>query len=493
MERSSGILMHITSLPSPYGIGTLGKEAYAFADFLKAAGQKHWQVLPINPTGYGDSPYQAFSTFAGNPYMIDLDTLAAEGLLQAEEYQTLNWGDDPENVDFGKVYVNKMHVLRIAKEHAALDTDDSFREFCELHNWWLHDYAVYMAAKSVHQNLPWNEWHDEGISQHNPEAIEQFERDYADEVAFWKFVQHLFFKQWFALKAYVNNLGIDIIGDIPFYVSADSSDVWAGKHLFRFDEDMQPSAYAGVPPDYFSADGQYWGNPIFNWDHLRETGYNWWVERLAHMMSLYDMIRIDHFRGFEAFYAIDKGAETAAHGHWIKGPGIDFFRAVEQRLGHLPLIAEDLGFLTQEVHELRKEAGFPGMKVLQFAFNPHESSDYLPHRFDFNCAVYTGTHDNATLRGWFEEARIEEVEEAVQYAALTEQEGYNWGMIRLMYGSVANIAIAQMQDFLDLPGGARMNTPSTLGGNWQWRLRADAIPAGMAEKIAGMVRLYGRS
>jgi len=492
MERSSGILMHITSLPSEYGIGTLGVEAYRFADFLSAASQKYWQILPVNPTGFADSPYQSFSTFAGNPYMIDLDMLSERGFIKQSDYSGLDWGNDPLSVDYGMVYLNRFKVLRKAAQNTDVESVEEYRLFCEKNSWWLDDYAIFMAAKYENDTLPWYEWKDEGLRLHEPDAVKAFEKEHEEDVEFWRFTQYLFFEQWGKLKEYVNGLGIKIIGDIPFYVACDSSDVWAERSLFCFDDDHQPSAFAGVPPDFFSEDGQFWGNPVYDWEYMKRDGYEWWTNRLKHMCMLYDVIRVDHFRGFEAFYVIDRHSKSAVNGEWRKGPGEDFFNVIARKLGRLPIIAEDLGFLTPGVHELRKGAGYPGMKVLQFAFDSKEESDYLPHNYEHDCVVYTGTHDNTTITGWFEEADKEDVAFAVEYGALTKEEGYNWGILRLMYESVGNVAIAQMQDFLGLPGSARMNTPSTIGNNWRWRVGRDYYEPELVHKIGRMVRLYGR-
>ncbi len=493
MERSSGILMHISSLPSACGIGTLGKAAYRYADFLKRAGQKYWQVLPIGPTGCGNSPYQSFSTYAGNPYFIDLDMLAEEGLLSPNDYTNIDWGDDPARVDYGKIYENRFNVLRKAFENGSWRDAEAVGQFLQDKSGWIHDYALFMALKNHLGMLPWNKWPDEGAKLGTAEAREKFGTLLRYDVEFWIYIQYLFYKQWYALKQYVNALGIRIIGDVPIYVAQDSSDIWANPGIFWLDAERNPVCVAGCPPDYFSATGQLWGNPLYDWASLKKSGYQWWMQRIAALREIFDVIRIDHFRGFEAFYAIPRGEETAQNGTWIQGPGIDFFNALRQEMGEVPIIAEDLGFLTPEVRRLLDDTGYPGMKVLQFAFDSREPSDYLPHNYNRNCVVYTGTHDNDTGAGWFTSVRPEDAELAKEYLRLTSEEGYSWGLVRGALSSVADLAVAQMQDFLELPGEARMNIPSTLGGrNWQWRMAESALTDALAERIGHMTRLYGR-
>ncbi|MDL2238072.1 4-alpha-glucanotransferase [Christensenellaceae bacterium OttesenSCG-928-K19] len=492
MKRSAGVLMHITSLPSPYGIGTMGKAAFEYVDFLKACGQGYWQILPLNPTGFGDSPYQCFSTFAGNPYLIDLDLLREQGLLKKKEYEGLDWGSDPESVDYGKVYNNKFKVLAVAAGRARLIENKKYNKFCRKNEWWLHDYARYMAIKGRNGMRSWMEWEDEGLRLHKADKVEAYAEKHEEDVHFWMYIQFLFFEQWGKLKRYANEKGVKIIGDIPIYVAPDSADVWAGRKNFLFDDDHSFSCYAGVPPDYFCEDGQFWGNPIYNWDHMKKNNYDWWIKRLVHLESLYDMIRIDHFRGFQSYYSIDRNETTARNGQWREGPCMDFFGEVKKQLKDFPIIAEDLGFLTPEVHAMRQKTGYPGMKVLQFAFDPKGESDYLPHKYEKNCVVYTGTHDNTTLAGWLDEAGKDELRFAARYGAFTKKEGYCWGMLRLMHSSVANLAIAQMQDYLELSADARMNTPATFGKNWRWRVKPGYAKPALAKRIRRMVRLYGR-
>lgn len=492
MDRSSGILMHITSLPSRFGIGTMGGAAYEFVDFLAQAGQKYWQVLPIHPTGYGDSPYQSFSTYAGNPYLIDLEMLCKKGSLQESECESLDWGEDPENVDYEKIFVNKFKVLRHAFDRGFNPQEEGYVDFLQKNQEWLPDYAVFMAAKAQNKMQPWKNWDNEELVLHNSEAIAEFAQKNNVHVDFYKYVQYLFFGQWTALKKYANSRGISLIGDIPIYVAADSADAWGSREMFRFNPDNDSVNVAGCPPDFFSDDGQYWGNPLYNWDYLKQTDYGWWMRRLKSLSKLYDMIRIDHFRGFEAYYSIEHGAQNARGGRWVKGPGMDFFSRVKEKLPGLNIIAEDLGFLTEEVHILLEKIGYPGMKVLQFAFDSGSGNAYLPHNYNENCVVYTGTHDNDTIAGWMKHSPEKEVESAKRYAALTQEEGYNWGMIRLALSSVAALAVVPMQDYLNLPSSARMNRPATLGKNWRWRIYPNALSDSLAQKIRGLADRYGR-
>ena len=482
--RRAGILMPLSSLPSPHGIGTMGAAARDFVDFLAAAGQSCWQILPVGPTSYGDSPYQSFSSFAGNPYFIDLDDLAGRGLLEREEYAGLDWGDDPSRVDYGKLYENRYPVLRLAcgrleaREGAALD------RFCREEADWLEDYALFMALKGKFGGASWQDWPRE-LRLRRPDALEAARRELAGEVRFWQGVQYLFFTQWRALKERANRRGISIIGDLPIYAAGDSADVWASPEQFQLDGEGRPTQVAGCPPDGFTADGQLWGNPLFRWERMKGEGYAWWLRRLAFQFRIYDILRLDHFRGFEAYYAIPAGETTARNGHWEPGPGMNFFRAVRAALGRREIIAEDLGFLTPAVRAMLRQSGFPGMKVLQFAFDSRDKgSDYLPHCYPRRCVVYTGTHDNDTILGWMKSAPRKDVSFAKEYLRLNSREGYHWGMMRAAWASPADLAVMQMQDLLGLDGEARMNTPSTLGDNWQWR----ALPGSYGEKLAR--RLY---
>ena len=490
MKRASGILLHLSSLPSKWGIGTLGKEAFCFVDFLKRAGQTYWQILPVGPTSYGDSPYQSYSTFAGNPYLIDLELLEEEGLLKPEDYQILDWGEHPSCVDYDRLKENRFLVLRTA--FSRFDpSQDEFTEFLKKEAGWLDDYALYMACKEAFDQKSWLEW-EPGLKLRDLNVLSRYREEMNGEIRFWQFVQYEFFKQWNALKEYAVSSGVEIIGDIPIYVALDSADVWANPGLFQLNETGEPTGVSGCPPDPFAVTGQLWGNPLYRWDVHRETGYGWWMERIRAAQKRFDVIRIDHFRGFDEYYAIPYGDPTAENGCGEPGPGWDFFRAVQEMLGAVRVIAEDLGFLTESVQQLLEKTRYPGMKVLQFAFNPWESSSYLPHNHIKNCVVYTGTHDNNTIAGWFQSISAEDAAFCKNYLRLNREEGYNWGFIKAAWASVADTAVAQMQDFLDLDATARMNTPSTVGSNWKWRLEPGMLTEELAEKIREMTALYRR-
>lgn len=483
--------MHISSLPSPYGIGTMGKEARKFADFLEKAGQKYWQILPICPTSYGDSPYQSFSSFAGNPYFIDLETLCKEKLLKRSECESFPWGENPHYVDYGVMYQSRYQLLRLAFNRFKKDIPDEFYTFCKKEAEWLEEYALFMALKDAHGGVAWFEWEDE-LRLRKPEALEAARREYADNILFYKMLQYLFYKQWWSLKEYVNGKGIEIVGDVPIYVAGDSADVWANPSQFYLDENLNPIDVAGCPPDAFSADGQLWGNPLFRWDVMKKDNYEWWTKRIKAVSKLYDVVRIDHFRGFDSYYAIPAKDTTAKNGEWRQGPGMDLFKTLKRRLGKLNIIVEDLGFLTPSVLKLVADSGFPGMKVVQFAFDSREGSNYLPHTYPTNCVVYTGTHDNDTIMGWMKTAPKASVKFAKEYLNLTKEEGYNWGMMRGAWGSVADTAIVTMQDIIGAGSEARMNTPSTLGGNWEWRATSDQIDNKLAKRVYKYMEMYGR-
>ena len=494
-ERSSGILFHPTSLPGKYGIGTLGKEAYAFIDFLKKSRQKLWQIFPLGPTGYGDSPYQSFSSFAGNPYLIDFDLLIEAHLLSEEDLRDVFFGDNEEYIDYGAIYNQKYPLLRKAYENFKSSDNHEMREnlehFKRENASWLNDYSLYISLKNHFNGLPWNEWaHDIKNREHG--AMEHYKNELADDIEYHNFIQFLFFKQWGDVKRYANENGIKIIGDIPIFVAADSSDAWANPEIFLFDEERKPVKVAGVPPDYFSATGQLWGNPLYNWQKLKETNYSWWVERVRANLSTCDIIRIVHFRGFEAYWAVPYGDDTAINGQWEPGPGIDLFNAIKSQLGELPIIAEDLGLMTQGVIDLREATGFPGMKILGFAFDSGEENDYLPHTYTKNCVVYTGTHDNDTLIGWFQKAKEEDRQFARDYLNSRSDDEIHWDAIRGAWSSVANMAISPVQDFLGLGSEARINTPGVAAGNWQWRLRHGVLTDELAERIAKLTRVYSR-
>ncbi|MGI6168657.1 MAG: 4-alpha-glucanotransferase [Christensenellales bacterium] len=492
MQRSSGVLMHISSLPSSYGIGTLGSEAFAFVDFLKDSGQKLWQMLPTGPTSYGDSPYQSFSTFAGNPYFIDLDLLQQEGLLRKADYVLLDWGSNPGKVDYGKLYRNRFSVLWKAFVQGREALAGDVRRFREEQAEWIADYALFMAVKGYFGDVAWTKWPDEEIRMRQPAALEEYGQKLREQVDFWIFMQYLFSRQWRAFHNYAQEKGVSLIGDLPIYVALDSAEVWAHPELFWLDDQRRPVRVAGCPPDYFSATGQLWGNPLYRWDFMAQTGYSWWMRRIEAAVRQFDVLRIDHFRGFESYYSVLGDAQDATVGEWLAGPGQDFFAAVRREIGEVAIIAEDLGFLTPEVHRLRQESGYPGMKVLQFAFDSLDESDYLPHNHSKNCVVYVGTHDNDTICGWFESAPQKLRDYATEYLRLDREEGVHWGFLRAAMASVSDVAVNQMQDFLGLGSEARMNTPSTLGDNWQWRVEKQALSDGLAKRMARISRLYGR-
>lgn len=488
--RSSGILMHITSLPSPYGVGTLGKGAYKFVDFLESAGQKLWQILPLNPTGYGDSPYQSCSSFAGNHYLIDPELLRQQGLLDKNDLETVTWTGDPEKVDYGWLYNTRLSLLE--KAFSRFTDNDALDAFCRDNGVWLSDFALFLALKEEQGGKSWTQWPKE-LKNRNTEAIWNARRRLEKRIRLYCFIQFIFYKQWDALKAYANQKGISLIGDVPIYVPFDSVEVWSTPELFCLDAQMNPEAVAGCPPDAFSDDGQLWGNPLYHWERHKKDGYSWWINRLGAAARLYDMVRLDHFRAFEAYWSVPYGDKTAKNGQWLKGPGLEFFYALQKALPKLDLIAEDLGFLTPEVLQLRDDAGLPGMKVLGFAFDSREPSDYLPYKYPVNSVCYTGTHDNMTTRQWFDTASKDAVQYACEYMALSKKEGYVWGVIRTAMSSNARICIIPMQDYLELGAQARMNFPGTTGGNWCWRMKQDALTKTLSEKIRKISDLYGRA
>ena len=488
--RESGILMHITSLPGPWGIGTLGKQAFAFIDFLHDAGQRNWQILPLTPTGFGDSPYQSCSTFAGNPYLIDFEALVEMGLLQTEELKALDWGEREDRVDFGCQYRSKTAALQTAYHRFAGGED--FDSFCRENGSWLADFSLYMALKAKFQGAPWYQW-EHKLKFREPSAIWQARQELKSEIRFHCFVQYLFFSQWNALHTYARYKGVRIIGEVPIYVPYDSVDVWSNPELFQLDAKLAPEAVAGCPPDAFSEDGQLWGNPLYRWDQMARDGYSWWIHRLEAAGNWYDVVRLDHFRGLEAYWSVPAGAATAKDGKWIKGPGMDFLGTVQKKLPKLEMIAEDLGFLTQEVRDLLAESGYPGMKVLGFAFDSREPSDYLPHNCCVNAVCYTGTHDNMTTRQWLDTASSDAVAYAREYMRLTRSEGDVWGIIRTAFSTVCKLCIIPMQDYLELGAEGRMNFPGTqTGDNWVWRAKDGFIGPQLAQRIRALTVLYGR-
>ncbi len=491
MERSSGILLHISSLPSRYGIGTLGREARRFADFLHAAGQKYWQLLPLGPTSYGDSPYQSFSTFAGNPYFIDLDLLAEDGLLDRDLLKAASWGTNPRYVDYGKIYDARFSMLRAAFQKGWPRDREAVAAF-QAENPWLPDYALFMAVKKHFQMKSWLDWPDEDIRLRRPEAVERYTQELQEDVDFFTYLQYLFFQQWNGLRSYIHSLGIQVIGDLPIYVAMDSADVWGSPEFFQLGEDNVPTEVSGVPPDYFSADGQLWGNPLYDYDRMKQDGYGWWIRRVEGAGRLFDVIRIDHFRGLESYWAVPYGEATAKNGRWRKGPGMDLVGVLTGWFPNLKIIAEDLGFLTPEVKQLLEDSGLPGMKVLEFAFDVREPSNYLPHTYNRNCVCYVGTHDNETVMQWRHSADRSDVSMARRYLGLNDAEGFHWGMIRGGMSSVADTFVAQMQDCLGLGAESRMNTPGKADGNWQWRLLPGEATPSLAKKLRDYAKMYGR-
>lgn len=491
--RTSGILLPIASLPGPYGIGCFSKNAYEFVDQLKAGGQRYWQILPLGPTGYGDSPYQSFSTFAGNPYFIDLTALIEEGVITEEECKQYNFGESSRYIDYEKLYLSRFLILRKAFERSNSCANKAFIRFCEENGDWLEDYALYMVIKNHYKGKSWCEW-EEDIRLRKPEAIAEYQVEFAEDILFYQYQQYLFDCQWSKLKQYANEQGIKIVGDIPIYVAFDSADTWANPELFQLDEERMPTAVAGCPPDGFSATGQLWGNPLYNWEYHKKTGYEWWMKRIKYSYNLYDVIRIDHFRGFDEYYSIPYGDKTAEFGTWLPGPGYDIFQKLNKKLGNMDIIAEDLGYLTNTVRALVKNSGYPGMKVLQFAFDSREESDYLPHNYDHNCVVYTGTHDNNTVVGWFKTISKEDRELALEYLGrrTMKNDDIAWEIIRLAQASVAEICIVPIQDYLKLDESARINEPSTVGKNWKWRLYEGEIEEQMLAQMRRITKLYGR-
>ncbi|OPL08711.1 MAG: 4-alpha-glucanotransferase [delta proteobacterium ML8_F1] len=491
-NRSSGILLHITSLPGPYGIGTLGRPAYDFVDFLHESGQTYWQILPLGITSYGDSPYQSPSAFAGNHYLIDLDLLVASGYLKKEDLAHLPEASIDDPVDFHDIFITRIPLLKIARRNRPEELEPAIAAFRQTHRQWLEPFALFMAIKAHFNLVPWTEW-PEAYKNREAEALENFARENREEIDFWVFVQYLFFKQWQDLKLYAGEKGIRFIGDLPIYVAEDSVDVWNNPELFLLNDQKQPTLVAGCPPDDFSATGQLWGNPLYDWHQMKARGYQWWIRRIAMAMTLYDKVRIDHFRGFEAYWEIPSGSPTAQTGQWTQGPGLELFKAIEEALGPVDIIAEDLGYLTPSFYDFKDKTHFPGMNVMQFCFDARDTSNALPHDFEVNSLVYTGTHDNATTKGWLQEDLTEEdFTLAKEYLALTEEEGYVEGIIRGALATVCTIAVIPMQDYLNLGNEARMNTPSTRDGNWRWRMSRNALTGDLARSIRHRTEVFRR-
>ena len=496
MKRTAGILMPITSLPGKYGIGCFSEEAYKFVDWLQATGQTYWQILPIHPTSYGDSPYQSFSTFAGNPYFIDLDVLVAEGVLKQKECDSMDFCVDETDIDYEAQYNSRYTLLRKAYERSNISENADYQSFISENEWWLSDYALFMALKNFFGGECWYEW-PEDIRLRYGYSMDYYRRELYYDIEFQMYLQFKFFEQYWKLKQYANEKNIGIIGDIPIYVAMDSADTWAHPELFQLDENNVPYAVAGCPPDGFSATGQLWGNPLYRWEYHGETGYQWWLSRLWYVFRLYDVTRIDHFRGFDEYFSIPYGADSAVDGHWEKGPGIDLFRCVEQNLGWHEVIAEDLGYVTDSVRQLVKDSGFPGMKVLEFAFDSRDSgsaNDYLPHNYPENSVVYTGTHDNETLNGWFKSITKEEQQMARDYLCdqRTPQKLLHQSFIALAMRSAARMCIIPLQDYLGLDNSCRINTPSTIGINWRWRVKKEQLTEELQQGILATTMRYGR-
>ncbi len=499
MNRYAGVLMPISSLPSRYGIGCFDRAAYAFVDWLEKAGQRYWQILPLAATAHGqpdNSPYQAYSTFAGNPYFISLDTLVEEGVLTREECDGLDFGGEPERVDYDKLWENRLPLLYKAYQRSRISEDPQYRYFIRTNGWWLNDYALFMALKAFFGDQPYRRW-PQDIKMHWGFAVDYYHRELYYQVEFQKYLQYQFARQWQRLKAYANSKHIRIVGDIPIYVSPDGADVWAHPELFQLDGNNEPTAIAGCPPDAFAADGQIWGNPLYRWDYHRSTGYDWWCSRIWYSFQLYDVVRIDHFRGFDEYFSIPRDVASAMAGHWEKGPGMELFHTVRYRQGDAAVIVEDLGTMTDGVRRLVYESGYPNMKVLQFAVDPSDigaANDYWPHNYSHNCVVYTGTHDNDTLAGWY--AGLDDVSRRLVRAYLgddfTPENQMYRVLIRLAMGSVAKDCIIPIQDYLGLGSEARINRPGTVGVNWRWRMRPGALTDELARQLRELTRVTGR-
>ncbi|MEL6137348.1 MAG: 4-alpha-glucanotransferase [Cyanobacteria bacterium J06628_6] len=495
-SRASGILLHPTSLPGQFGIGDLGEQAYRFVDFLVEAKQQLWQILPLGPTGHGNSPYMCYSAMAGNPLLINLEWLVEMGLLTAEDLAAAP-SFESARVEYDRVIPFKLNLLKRAtlrfKSAATEAHKKEFLEFCQAEKDWLDDYALFMAIKDTYSGASWSQW-DAPLARREPDAIVQARTDLAETIFLHQFMQFEFCRQWFNLKAYANERGVQIMGDMPIYVAHDSAEVWAFPENFKVDPDsLAPAEMAGVPPDYFSETGQLWGNPTYNWETLKETHFDWWVKRVKVTLEYVDLIRIDHFRGFEAYWAVSQGETTALNGHWVEAPGEALFQEIEARLGQLPFLAEDLGVITPEVEALRDKFDFPGMKILQFGFGSDHRNPYLPHNINRNFVIYTGTHDNDTTVGWFNQASDYEKGRLAAYAGGLSPESVHWTMIRLAMTSVANQAVVPLQDFLGLGSEARMNTPGLAGGNWEWRFTGPVLSETLKEQLRQLTELTGRA
>ncbi|MDI9540804.1 MAG: 4-alpha-glucanotransferase [Bacillota bacterium] len=491
IDRSAGILLPISSLPSNYGIGTLGKEAYNFVDFLEKSKMKYWQILPIGPTSYGDSPYQSFSSCACNPYFIDLDILVEEGLLEKEDLEDLK-EFNPAYVEYWYIYETRFDILRKAYKRGFQKDKKPFKAYYQENKSWLEDYSLYMAVKNHFGMVSWLDWPDEEIRLRKKEALVKYRELLKDDIQYYQYLQYLFYKQYSRLRKYAHSKNVKIIGDLPIYVALDSADVWANPKQFQLDRKNVPLEVAGVPPDYFSEDGQLWGNPLYDWDVMKKDDYKFWKERVEGNSKYYDVIRIDHFRGFESYWAVPYGDKTARNGRWVKGPDMDFVSVLRDWFSNVEFIAEDLGVISDEVNEMLAKSTFPGMRVLEFGMDPKGASYHTPFNHIENCVCYISTHDNSPIMGWRDNASKADVKHAIRYFNLTKKEGFNWGFIRGGMNSVAKLFIAQMQDYLGLGEETRTNCPGTIGDNWKWRLVKDQLTDELAEKIAGLVKMYGR-
>ena len=488
--RTCGILMPVSCLPSKYGIGSFGNEAYRFIDFLAECRQTFWQILPLGPTGYGDSPYQSFSAFAGSPYYIDLDILAEEGYIDRQDIENAGIREEGDRIDYYGLYMKRFPVLKKACREVA-EEDPKYRMYIAGNRFWIEDYALFMALKEQNDMKPFREWPDE-LRFRNEKVLNDKREELKDEIHFWTAVQFLFHEQWMKLKAYAGSRGIRIIGDIPIYVSEDSCELWMHPELFQTDEQGRPTAVAGCPPDEFAEEGQLWGNPLYDWNYHRETGYRWWIKRLEHSGCFFDVVRIDHFRGFSGYYSVPAGNINAVEGEWREGPGKDFISVIKEKVSWLPVIAEDLGVMTEDSAELLRFSGFPGMKVMQFAFSSDWHNGYLPHNYEKSCVAYTGTHDNPTTEEWVQTASPAEIKKAMSYLGADSITGITDAMIRAAFSSTAETVIIPVQDWLKAGPEARLNTPSTLGNNWVWRLHKDYYSDELVQKIRSFTLMYGR-
>lgn len=493
IKRSSGILLPVSALPSNYGIGTFGKAAFEFVDFLKDAGQTWWQILPLSTTGYGNSPYQSFSAFAGNPYLIDLDILIEQNLLEKSEVLAIDFGDNPSRIDYGKLYEKRNSLLVLAAKRGLNQAQAEFRDFKVQNSDWLNDFAIFMVLKEKFNMVSWQDWTDFDLRNCDSESVKRATELYQEEVEVICYIQFLFFQQWQRIREYATKCNVKILGDIPLYVSLDSADVWSNPKYFQLNDDRIPVEVSGVPPDYFTADGQLWSNPLYDWEKLHEENYSWWVDRISFSSKIYDALRIDHFRGIESYWSVPYGEKTAINGRWIQGPGMDLISVLKAEFPEFIFVAEDLGYQTPEVQQLLADSGFPGMNVLQLAFDYRDSGNPLPHEYTRNSVCYVGTHDNAPIMLWKATAREQDIKNAQLYFGLNEQEGFNWGFIRAGLGSVSDLFVAQMQDYLGLAENSRINKPGIVADNWEWRLLENQLSTELSKKIKMYTDMFGRT